>query len=165
MGTLAATTTLTLTGSYTNTLDLTSPREAIGFTVPDGGQKYTNGTGANQANAFFADKRTVTGASETIDLTADLSDAFGTTLVFTKIKELIIYNTNTATGKVLDITGNALTDIISSASPKITIGPSGVARFVSPVDGFTITNTTQDQLTIDPSTDTITYWLIIIGTV
>ncbi len=165
MATLAATTTLNLTGTYSKSRDLTVPSERIGFTIPDGGQKYTNGTGANQGNAFFADKRTLTGAPETIDLTADLVDAFGTTLAFTKIKEIIFFNTNTATGKILTISGNALADMLGGTAPTMKIGPGGVRRLSSPVDGFTITNTTQDQLTVDPGADTITYWLIIIGTV
>lgn len=165
MATLAATTTLNLTGRYSKSRDLTVPSEPFGFTIPDGGQKYTNGTGANQANTFFSDKRTLAGAPETIDLTVDLADAFGTTLVFTKIKEIIILNTNPGTGEILTISGDALGDMLGGTTPTIKAGPGGVARLTSPVDGFAIAAPSKHDLTVDPGTDTITYWLIIIGTV
>lgn len=50
-----------------------------------------DGTGLNAANKVFYDERTLTtGATEDLDLAGVLTDSFGTTLTFTKIRLIAI---------------------------------------------------------------------------
>ena len=161
MGAVALVSTLTISGSYTKALDLTTPKESVSLQFPSGGQSYLNGPGSEQGNLFFADRRSLVATLETIDLTSTLKDAFGDTMALAKIKEIIIINNETGTGKNLTLSGNAL--VAFGAGGNETVGPKGVFHRSSPIDGFTITNTTQDQLTIDAGANTISYDLIIIG--
>ena len=162
MSTLAATLQFLIDGSLTKALDLTTPKDPIAISLS---QAFANGTGSNQGNEFFSDRRTLAGTSETIDLTSDLTNAFGVTIVFAKIKAIIIHNLSTATTEILTVDGNAVENAgwLTGTTPAQVIGPDGWYILTSPVDGLTITNTTQDQLTIDSGADTITYDLIIIG--
>ena len=162
MSTLAATLQFLIDGSFIKALDLTSPKESIAISKS---QAFANGTGSNQGNEFFSDTRTVTASPETLDLTSGLTNAFGETVVFAKIKAIIVHNKSTASGAILIIKGNAITNAgwISGTTPHHAIPPNGWYIVTSPVDGFTIINTTQDQLTFEPGAATITYDLIIIG--
>ncbi|MFB0523915.1 MAG: hypothetical protein ACETVZ_00115 [Phycisphaerae bacterium] len=75
-------------------LDLNEVLDELGI---DSGIKWTFGTGANQANILFHDKRTIAqSASETLDLYASgsLKDAFGDALTMAAIKFLYIKNTS-----------------------------------------------------------------------
>ena len=75
-------------------LDLNEVLDELGI---DCSIKWTYGTGANQVNVLFHDKRTVAqGASETLDLNggATLKDAFGDALTMDAIKFLYIKNTS-----------------------------------------------------------------------
>lgn len=75
-------------------LDLNEVLDELGI---DSGIKWTFGTGANQVNVLFHDKRTIDqGASETLDLNASgtLRDAFGDALTMDAIKFLYIKNTS-----------------------------------------------------------------------
>lgn len=162
MSTLAATLQFLIDGSLTKALDLTTPQETIAISIL---QAFANGTGSNQGNEFFSDTRTVDASPETLDLTSGLTNAFGVTIVFAKIKAIIVHNKNTASEAVLIIKGNAITNAgwISGSTPHHAIPPDGWYIVTSPVDGFTITNTSQDQLTFEPGAATITYDLILIG--
>jgi len=279
--TFQGTTSLTVNARYATALDRTTPVESVSLAQD---QTYTSGNGSNQANAFIVDTRSLAGIPETIDLTADLKDAFGTTLLFTKIREISIISKSSTAGEELAISGNLLdgmmkgttvlatgtltaaanpadTDTVTIDSKVYTFqttltdvdgnvligatasdsldnliaainlaagsgstyaasmtkhpsvsalagtgdtmditakvgatranaisttetsanlswgastmsggtgaedvtGPSGVWHKRSPIDGFTVTNTTQDQLTIDPGSATISYDLIVVG--
>ncbi len=163
MATLTLTSKHTLSGTYTSSGDLTTPTESVAISDS---QAYTNGTGANQANAFFSDTRSLAVSTpETIDLTADLTDAFGTTLALTSIREIIIRNNSTTSGEDITISGNVLGAFLGATTETITVPPGGEWSQKSPIDGFTVTNTTQDQLTVTPGAYALTYDLIITGTV
>lgn len=55
--------------------------------------QLTTGVGANQANIVFVDERTVTtGATDSIDLNAVLTDAFGASIVAVELVALLIIN-------------------------------------------------------------------------
>jgi hypothetical protein len=47
---------------------------------------------------------------------------------------------------------------------KITIGPGGVYHVRDPIDGYTVTNTTAERITLDPGANTFDVDLIILGT-
>ncbi len=86
----------TFTGRFTvgSNLTLTSPVDlgTAKYSVNmDTVHSFTDGEGLNQAEQVFTDQRTLAAsANEELDLSGSLTDAFGTTLVFTSIKAMII---------------------------------------------------------------------------
>lgn len=166
MSTLAATLQFLIDGSFAKALDLTSPKESISISKS---QAFTNGTGSNQGNEFFSDTRELNAGNsftETLDLTSGLSNAFGETVTFIKLRMILIHNKSTSTGENLTLSGNAIANSgwLGGTTPTQIVPPNGWYIVTNPIDGFTITNTSQDQLTIDSGSDEISYDIILIGT-
>jgi hypothetical protein len=155
---------LTLTGTYTDDLDLQDVACNLRHSIND---DLANGTAADQADLIFHDQRTLTATSEELDLAGGLTDAFGNTLTFVKIKALLIHNKSTTATEDLLVGGaaaNAFIDWVASATDIVTVQPNAVFLLWSPNDGYTVTAATGDLLKIDSGADTITYDIIIIGT-
>lgn len=160
MATFAGSRRIEFSGTYKSAGDLETGQVPIGIAQL---QSYTNGTGANQANAWFSDTRALASSTpETIDLTSGLTDRFGTTIVFATITEILVYNRNTTASQTIALSGNAMTAFGATTE---TVGPKGIWHVASPVDGFTITNTNQDQFTVTPGAYAVSYDLIIVGRV
>jgi hypothetical protein len=111
-----------------------------------------NGQGANQAQAMFVDRRTLSAGSlvDAIDLAGGLADAFGNTITFTDVRGLWIRNlgSNDGDGTFTPATGE---DIVIGAGTnswdtlfggvangKLTITPNGLFLWTSPIDGVAI---------------------------
>lgn len=156
--TIALTLRRQLSGSYAKSIDLTSGKESVAIDYAD---SYAEGVGANQADIFVSDERTLVATSENIDLTATLADFFGTTVDLQLVKELIIRNKNTGAGESLTVSGTALTGMGTITS--ITVKPGGTFHWSDPLDGASIVNTTQDVLTINSGANTVTYDIVIVG--
>lgn len=136
--------------------------------IPEFKQVYGDGTSANQVNAIIDQTRSVAGSPENLDLTGGLTDAFGNAVTFALIRDLIIRNRSETSGQDLELSGNFVTGALLADwvddSLKIRVPPGGTFRLASPVDGFTVTGTLQDVLTVDPGANTISYDLVILGT-
>lgn len=160
MATFIATSSYAISGTFADgSLDHTIPTSRIGINLA---QAYTSGTGANQANQWFADTRTLAGSAESLDLFGGLTDDFGTTINFTAIKELVIRSQSTTSSEVISVFGNWYTGNIGTSA---VVDPSGLLIISSPIDGHPVTNSSKDILTLDPNLDTITYDIFLIGTV
>lgn len=165
MATFEATRKLDIDGIYRSTESgvLATAQATIG--IPKH-QAYTNGTGANQANAWYAKTRSLSSSTpETIDLDADLADQYGTTLVFTKIKEIWVINRSSTTVQDLTLTGDVMLAFVGNATHQAKAAAGGMWHQSSPIDGFTISSVGQDELTVTPGAYAINYDLIIIGVV
>lgn len=164
MPTFRATSSYQISGTFEDaTLDHTVPTARIGVNIP---KAYTSGTGANQANQWWADQRTLTATSENLDLFGGLTDDFGNTINLATIRELVILNRSTVSGESLILSGTALIGLIAGTGTNVvSLGAGGRFAFGSPIDGYTITNTTQDILTVNSQSFTITYDIFLIGTV
>ena len=69
-------------------------------------EQFSPGTGDNQLDILFHDMRTLAGgANESLDLAGSLTDVFGVTVAFAKIKVLLIRNLSTT--QTLSIGGGA----------------------------------------------------------
>ena len=79
--------TISIAGQYSEASDLTTRKEAIGITMS---KAITHGSGSNQANRFFSDTRSTTNVDTLNFNNASLTDAFGNTIVLTKINQIII---------------------------------------------------------------------------
>lgn len=169
MGVFEGTATFNLVGSYSKASDLGTLAEAINYT--NSPVKYTNGTGANQVNAFWSDTRTLTATSESFDLdlasgAGSIIDKFGDQLVFTKIKQLFIRNRSTTTLEKLLVSGDFLGSALVVGTEHIwKIGPGGSRLIDDPIDGMAITAGSGDGLTVNAGAFTISYDILILGTV
>jgi hypothetical protein len=171
MGVFSGTGTFGLVGSYTKASDLTTLQEAVNYT--NSPTSYSNGSGEYQVNAFYSDTRSLAATNESFDFdlasgAGSIIDGFGTQLVFTKIKLLYVKNKSTTASQRLTLSGDFLTGVATSplggTAPTIVIGPGGIALLDSPIDGFAVTATTGDVLTIT-NTATFSYDIIILGIV
>ncbi len=122
-----------------------------------------NGTGENQANIMWHDRRLVTAATPddvlNLDLAGGLTDVFGTTLSFVKIKAMLFINRGipngsggwtTALGADLLIGGASAnqfdTFVNASGTAKIVVPSGGALLMSAPVDGWAVTAGTGDIL-------------------
>ena len=131
----------------------------------------TDGTGADQAKKIWTDTRTLTASSsENLDLAGVLTDAFGATLTFTKIKAIII---KADAANVNDVViGNHATAaclmFFGAAAHTAAIKPGGMLAVVAPdANGYAVTATTADMLKVlnSGAGTSVTYTIIVIGTV
>ena len=125
---------------------------------------WANGSGTNQINKVWADERSISGA-ETLDLTGGLTDRFGNALTFSAIREIQVKSLSTTAGQELHMDGNWVWGgLMSGGGSAIQrIDPSGQFRQSSPIDGYTVTASTQDALRFTPSTGTLSYRVILLG--
>lgn len=128
-----------------------------------------NGTGANQANAMWSDRRTLTtGANEDLDMAGVLVSELGATLTFTRVKAVFIRSlpANTTTLTVSRPASNGLA-IFAAAGDAITIKPGGIFAYVDPsAAGIAVVAGTGDLLNIaNAAGASATYEIVIIGTV
>ena len=168
--------TATLTIGWTSTLlsaadfgDGHNAQDSLSFTDKD---NFTNGAGANQGNQHWHDNRSVSsGADDDLDLNATLTDAFGASVTFTKVKALYIRNKSTT--DALRIGGGASNEWIGAATPflaagdKIVLPPGADMLLRCPTAaGWTVTAGSADTLRVShPGTTSaaISYDIAILG--
>jgi len=160
---LSATLNLVLGATFTNALDNTTTKDALSLDLTD---TLANGTGTDQANQIWHDRRTLAATSENLDVAGGLTDPFGATVTFTAIKCILIHNRETTAGYDLTIGGgtNALVNWVADSSDKVVIGPNAVFLLWHPGAGYAVTAGTGDILKIDAGANTVTYDIVLIGT-
>lgn len=129
---------------------------------------FANGTGSGQANALFADQRTLgASATENLDLSGALLDPFGTTLLFTTVKALKVCAAATNVNNVVvgGAGSNTFIGVFSDPTDKVAIRPGGCFVWVAPQTGATVTPGTGDILLVANSGGTtgVTYDVIVLG--
>jgi hypothetical protein len=161
-----------IVSTYTGTNDFGSPSFQLQASAQPVIQLST-GTGSNQANAIFADQRTLSAsATEGLDLYGSLTDPLGGTLNFATIKAIKICaasaNTNNVNfGPGIGNTATAFPGPMQSNNTSYSsVRPGGCALHVAPQTGWTVTNATQDILPIGNSggSTSVTYDIVILGT-
>ena len=127
-----------------------------------------NGTGANQANQLFADKRNVAlSTTDTLDLNGALTNNLGQTVTLTKVKALLIVAAGT-NGSTLTVGGNAnaFADWLGAATHTVKIRPGGLLLLTAPdATAYTVTASTADLLDItnDDGAAAADYDIYVIG--
>lgn len=147
--TLSLRLTAALKWSYRNLLDLNDALDAKTLQILD---TLASGTGLDQADRLFADTRSLTAAAnDDLDLAASLTDVFGATLTFVKIKAILIHNKSTTAGDIIHVGGgsNNFVNWIGAAGDIVKIGPNGVLLLWNPsAAGYAVTAGTGDILRI-----------------
>lgn len=128
-----------------------------------------NGTGNNQINTVFSDRRTLAAsANEDLDLSGTaLQDTFGANLALTKVKAILIKAAATNTNNVVVKPGasNGFTGPFGAATHTQSIPPGGVWMVSAPLAGWTVTAATADLLNVANSSSgtSVTYEIAIVG--
>lgn len=131
---------------------------------------FTDGTGANQAKAVFADERTLSAsATENLDLAGGLSDVFGNVITFTKIKAILVQASPGNTNDVLvgGAASNGFIPWVGDATDVVKVKPGGCFAIVAPdANGLAVTAATGDILKVANSagSTSVTYKIVVIGT-
>lgn len=130
----------------------------------------TDGTGAAQANQQWHASRTLTaGTSETLDLSGSLTDAFGTTVAFARIKAILIKNTSANAAGVLTVGGAASNPWYApfgAATDTVKIRPGGVLLLAcDDATGYAVTAGTGDRLQLanGDGSNSLTYEIVVVG--
>lgn len=168
MSTLNATVSMGIRGTYGAASDLTSRGDAFGD-LTGFAAALTSGTGANQADLMFSDKRTLSAsASENLDLAGGLADAFGATLTFATVKAIMI---KAAAGNTNDVVvggaaSNAFVGPFGGTTPTVAVKPGGFLLLFAPATGWTVTASTGDILKVANSSSgsAVTYDVVLLGT-
>ena len=156
---------VTLSGTYNNALDLHTGTSNFAVQFSDA---LTNGTAVNTADLFWSDQRSVaTGTPDDLDLAGGLTDLYGNTLTFARIKGIYIHNTSTTAAEILSVGGDATAAFVNwvdNSSDVINVGPDGVMFLYTPsAAGYAVTATTGDILQVASDSGTITYNIVLIG--
>lgn len=131
--------------------------------------KLTDGSGLNQANLVFSDRRTIAASgSESLDLAGVLVDALGATLTFARVKALLVSAAAGNTNSVLvgGAASNAWATWADAADNEIIVKPGGAFALIAPdASGYAVTASTGDILQIanSGSGTSVTYDIVIIG--
>lgn len=157
---------LSIDATHTSALDLVTAQDHLEFV-----KRITlaTGTGAGQADLVFHDQRTLSASgTEDLDFAGSLSDAFGATLTFARIKLIAVSAAAGNTNNVV-VTQDAtagVPNIFTGAGEGVSVRPGGLFLWVAPdATAAAVTATTADLLTFTNSSSgtSVTYDLVVIG--
>jgi hypothetical protein len=157
--------TVGIKGDVLGTIDIGTLTHAVNLNAS---LTFDDGTGANQANMIWSDTRTLSAsATENLDLAASLTNAFGTTLTFTKVKAILITaaSGNTNSVQVTRPASNGV-PLFMAAGDGIALTPGGVFYAAWPdANGVAVTASTGDLISITNSagSTSVTYSVVILG--
>lgn len=165
---LTASARISIAANFQNAVDLSSAEFPLRV---NNLFSFTDGTGANQIKSMFSDQRTLSAsATEDLDLAGSLTDVYGATITFTKIKLLAIFAASGNTNDVLvgGAGSNGFTSWVGDATDVVKVKPGGALILVAPdATGYAVTAGTGDLLTITNSagSTSVTYDVVIMGVV
>lgn len=132
---------------------------------------FSTGTGLNQINRIWQDSRNILASgTDDLDLAGGLTDVFGNSLTFTKIKGLFISAAAANTNDVV-VGGDASAAFfafLGADTDKIVLKPGAWFALANPsAAGYAVTATTADILQIANSSSgtAVDYDIILLGTV
>ncbi len=143
---LTATVQTQILSSLTKTLDVIGSKD-LAMNVQYS-ETFTAGSGNNQVNKRYEDDATIAGSgSISYDLSGALSDGFGDTQVFTKLKVLRIKHLSASLASTITLSGNLL-DAVFGGTAAIVLPPGGDLTYIHPTSGVTVTNTSADTVLV-----------------
>lgn len=126
-----------------------------------------NGTGAGNASKAYYGARSISASStDVLNLTATLTDAFGASLSFTKIRGIFIKAAAANVGTISMGAGtNPVVGILNSTTDKVIVAAGGFFMAANPTAaGYTVTATTADRITMtNNAASTANYEILIVG--
>lgn len=155
---------LDLSVRQSNNLDLSEVSQGITYKKD---LQYTDGTGADQANANFSDQRSIAASgTDAVDLFGAVQDAFGTTLNFTRVNAIMIF-AHADNGGNLEVSSE-LGGLFAASTDVVTLHPGGLFAITAPdATGYPVTDSTGDDINV-ANLDTgaaANYDIVVIGSV
>ena len=172
---MAVTTTLKLQFDVTSnkSLDLSTPKDVLALLHEF---SWADGTGANQADLAWWDRRTVNSASnDDIDLSGVVTDGFGDTIALARVRFLAILNRHASlTITAGPASSNGWSTWINGTTPTVNIPPAttvnsvvrpGTFVLVAPdATGYAVTAGTGDILRIaNAGGSNVDYDIVVLG--
>lgn len=158
----SATSRVDVSGLYKNTVAGAEGSQKLN---PAYSRRWTNGTGNYQFNRWYEEVIALAAAPVNRDLFGTITDIFGNTLSLATVKILHIHHQGIVAGEPLIVSGNFITSsVLAGTTPTKTTGAAGVWHEENPIDGFTVTATSADIITLDPGAKTFNVLLFIGGT-
>lgn len=163
---LQATIKAAIRGLHSRTLDLGAgsfPLDKVASI------ELLDGVGVDQADRLFTDQRTINASSnDDLDLAAVLTDAFGQTITFARIKAILVV---AAAGNTNDVVigaaaANAFVGPFGASTHTVRVRPGGMALLAcKDATGWAVTAGTGDILRIANSAGgtSVTYDIVLIG--
>jgi len=147
-------------------LDLTSAFDEV---LKNFALSLTDGTSANNAKNHWHDQRQIAASgTDSIDLAGTLTNAFGETLTFSKIKAIIIFALATNTNNVEVGGGATVFPLFKDATDILPIHPGGIFVITAPdANGIAVGAGATDLLQIKNSAGgtVVDYQIVVVGTV
>jgi len=148
------------------TSDLGNPKDSDSYRYA---LALASGTGLNQADVIFHDRRTLAGSgNDDLDLRGALTNSIGGAAVFAKVKVILVVNRNVVAGDNLRIGlgSNPVASPWVASGDGAVIGPGGIFLTANPsLAGFATTADTADILRIaNPGNNSIDFDLLLLGT-
>lgn len=164
---MALTTNLrcSLEAALTDPVDLSSPADTLDF---DAIIRLVSGTGADQANMLWHDRRTLAAsATENLDLAGVLVNGLGDVQTFAKLKAIVVraVAANTNNVNVIREATNGV-PLFLAAGDGIPVHPNGLFVWAAPgLAGVAVTAGTGDLITFTNSAagTSVTYDVVLIG--
>jgi hypothetical protein len=128
-----------------------------------------SGTGAGQADKAFHDQRTLTAsATEDLDLAGTLTDVYGATITFVRIKGLFVVASASNTNNVVIGAGTNPWATLFTATGTVTLKPGAACGFFAgsgDAIGWPVTAATGDILKVANSGagTSVTYDVVVVG--
>ena len=162
---LSSTLKVSISSTQTEDLDLSTPSDGLN---DNNSTSLADGTGADQANKQWHDSRSLSsGASEDLDMSGTLEDAFGGSVIFSAIKAISIRNTSTDSTLIVGGATAAITSLFADTTDKLIVRPGGRVYFEAPdVDGYAVTAGSADDLKMEHGAEgssDLVYEIIVIG--
>ena len=166
--TLAVNVKASLDWLFKETLDLSIVSDAAKLEFSG---SVSDGTAADQCDKLWHDERTVAGgANDDLDLTALVTNLFGTnvTIALAKLKWLLIVNKSTTAGDKLRLDSSVTSGFTGvfgdSATSKLEIGADSPLLVGRRKDGWTVDATHKVLRVHNPGGTAITYRIALAGT-
>ncbi len=118
---LTANTLFSVYGTYGTDADI---EDAVANIFPKYLQAYSNGTGSQQANTWYADTLSLTTSPTSMDLFTGMTDRYGNAIVFTTIRGIAIVN-KSATAFV-QLSGSFIKILASGTTITWLVYPGGI---------------------------------------
>lgn len=168
---MAVTSSFQITTSFTDDGDATSTSTLYGGGLTATLEKIlsmTDGTTANKADVAAAVDYSITASgTQLVVLNDAISSEISGTLTIAEVVALVFLNTSSTAGDAVTIesdstNGNAT--IFGATGDLVRLDPGGVVAFFSPIDGYALTNSTDEiLLTETGGANTVTVRMMVIG--
>ena len=160
--TLSAGVSLAVKATYTNVLDLASATAELAKAFADA---LTSGTGADEGDlAWWSSRQVTAGTPDDLDLAGGLTDAFGATLAFARVKLLLVHNRDGTHALEIGGATNAFAPWAGNAGDTLRVRPGGVGFLWAPdATAYPVTAGGADVLRIAALSGSPAYDVVLLG--